>query len=141
MRENKDLYLTKLLRKALCDIINLLEALVVFITDALSRRRTMTDVLHHSGLTSNNNNNRRTVSDRREQDPASYLATGHEDRRGFSRRRTDRRAGWDRRQCHSLEYFTNGGPERRSFAERRASGELRDGWVRISDWSSICITA
>lgn len=101
----------------------------------------MTDVLHQSGLISNSNNNRRTGLDRREQDPEEYLAAGGEDRRGFSRRRTDRRTGWDRRQCHSLEYFANGGTERRSFAERRTSGELRDGWVRISDWSSICITA
>lgn len=101
----------------------------------------MTGVPHQSGLTSEDNNNRRAGSDRREQDPENYLATGGEDRRDFYRRRTDRRVGWDRRLSHSLEYFSDGGIERRAFVERRTSGELRDGWVRISDWSSICITA
>lgn len=101
----------------------------------------MTGVLHQSGLASEVNNNRRASTDRREQDPERYLAKGGEERRGFYRRRTDRRAGWDRRLSHSLQYFADGGAERRTFAERRQSGELRDGWVRISDWSSICITA
>ena len=101
----------------------------------------MTDALHQSGLATEVNNNRRASTDRRALDPDYYLSEGHDDRRGFYRRRTDRRVGWDRRLCHSLQYFAEGQPERRSFAERRETEELRDGWVRISDWSSICITA
>lgn len=83
---------------------------------------------------------RRSGQDRRAKSPAEYLDAGGEERREFTRRRTDRRTGWDRRKSHSLEYFTKGGVERRTFAERRQTGELRTGWVRISDWSSICIT-
>ena len=80
---------------------------------------------------------RRKGGDRRSRDSSSYLEAGGQERRHYNRRRTDRRSGWDRRQTHSLEYFANGGVERRSFKERRQTGELRKGWVRVSDWSSI----
>ena len=82
---------------------------------------------------------RRSGKERRSHDSTQYLAAGGRERRTYHRRRTDRRSGWDRRQTHSLEYFANGGIERRSFSERRQSGEKREGWVRVSEWSSICI--
>lgn len=54
------------------------------------------------------------------------------------KRRIDRRSTVDdRRTYHSIEYFTNGGEERRNFVERRKTEELREGWKRISLWSSL----
>jgi hypothetical protein len=50
----------------------------------------------------------------------------------------DRRSGEDRRQAYDLDYFPGGGIERRSGKERRWSDERRDGWVRVSKWSSVC---
>ena len=98
-------------------------------------------VLQPGTASETNKIRRRSGQDRRAKDPADYLDAGGDERREFTRRRTDRRMGWDRRKSHSLEYFTKGGVERRSFAERRQTGELRTGWVRISDWSSICLSA
>jgi len=50
----------------------------------------------------------------------------------------DRRSGEDRRQAYDLDYFPRGGTERRSGKERRLREERRDGWVRVSKWSSVC---
>ena len=50
----------------------------------------------------------------------------------------DRRCGEDRRQAYDLDYFPGGGIERRSGRERRLNGERRNGWVRVSPWSSVC---
>ena len=50
----------------------------------------------------------------------------------------DRRSGEDRRQAYDLDYFPCGGIERRSGKERRRQGERRNGWVRVSTWSSVC---
>ena len=49
----------------------------------------------------------------------------------------DRRSGDDRREIYDSDYFKNGGIERRNGKERRQCAERRDGYVRISDWSSI----
>jgi hypothetical protein len=51
----------------------------------------------------------------------------------------DRRCGEDRRKAHDVDYFLNGGVERRSWKERRAPGEWREGWVRVSEWSSMFV--
>lgn len=51
----------------------------------------------------------------------------------------DRRAGEDRRTVHDLSYFEQGGIERRKREERRVTSENRAGWVRVTQWSSICI--
>jgi len=50
----------------------------------------------------------------------------------------DRRSGEDRRQAYELDYFPGGGIERRSGKERRWPDERRDGWIRVSTWSSVC---
>ncbi len=49
----------------------------------------------------------------------------------------DRRSGVDRRRACDADYFQKGGRERRVATERRVSPELRSGWVRDTDWSSI----
>ena len=51
----------------------------------------------------------------------------------------DRRCGKDRGKAHDVDYFLNGGVERRSWKERRAPGERREGWVRVSEWSSMFV--
>lgn len=62
----------------------------------------------------------------------------------FNKRRRDpyydRRSGEDRRKVYSLFYFQMGNEDRRSYLERRANLERRTGYVRVSEWSSICVT-
>ena len=54
----------------------------------------------------------------------------------------DRRAGDERRQMYDLNYFLErGGIERRERGDRRRNGEKRAGWVRVTQWSSICVQA
>ena len=49
----------------------------------------------------------------------------------------ERRNGKDRRRIFSLHRFFYKGPERRkALNDRRLQEERRDGWVRISKWSS-----
>ena len=48
----------------------------------------------------------------------------------------DRRSGKDRRRSISLNRFFYKGPERRVLQVRRSQEERRNGWVRISKWSS-----
>jgi hypothetical protein len=49
----------------------------------------------------------------------------------------ERRNGKDRRRIFSLHRFFYNGPERRkALHDRRLEEERRDGWVRISKWSS-----
>ena len=50
----------------------------------------------------------------------------------------DRRSGEDRRFIYCLEYFLQGRPDRRSTRERRENLERRQGFVRVSRWSSVC---
>ncbi len=49
----------------------------------------------------------------------------------------ERRSGKDRRRIFSLHRFFYNGPERRVLQNRRSQEERRDGWVRISKWSSV----
>jgi hypothetical protein len=49
----------------------------------------------------------------------------------------DRRSGEDRRQVYDSDYFVNGGIERRTGKDRRQKGERRDGYIRVSKWSSV----
>ena len=50
----------------------------------------------------------------------------------------ERRSGKERRRIFSLHRFFHKGPERRkALHDRRLLEERRDGWVRISKWSSV----
>ena len=50
----------------------------------------------------------------------------------------ERRTGKDRRKIFSLHRFFYKGPERRkALHDRRLQEERRDGWIRISRWSSV----
>jgi hypothetical protein len=49
----------------------------------------------------------------------------------------ERRTGKDRRRGLSLNRFFYKGPERRILQDRRSHEERRDGWVRVSKWSSV----
>ena len=49
----------------------------------------------------------------------------------------DRRSGKDRRRFISLNRFRYKGSERRALNKRRLKIERRDGWVRVSKWSSV----
>jgi hypothetical protein len=50
----------------------------------------------------------------------------------------ERRTGNDRRRIFSLHRFFHKGSERRkALQDRRVQEERRDGWVRISKWSSV----
>jgi len=50
----------------------------------------------------------------------------------------ERRTGKDRRRIFSLHRFFHKGPERRkALHDRRLQEERRDGWVRVSKWSSV----
>ena len=51
----------------------------------------------------------------------------------------DRRSGLDRREAYTLGYLLEGGIERRSAKERRSIEERRKDWVRVSQWSSVCV--
>jgi predicted Zn finger-like uncharacterized protein len=52
----------------------------------------------------------------------------------------DRRSGDDRREAYELGYFAQGGIEKRKGVERRHKDERRDNHIRISQWSSVCMT-
>ena len=51
----------------------------------------------------------------------------------------DRRSGEDRRTTYLIDYFSEGKPERREAIERRDKNERREGYVRVSNWSSVCV--
>ncbi len=51
----------------------------------------------------------------------------------------DRRSGEDRRQVYDADYFQYGGKERRSGKERRQQYERRKNFIRVSEWSSVCL--
>ena len=50
---------------------------------------------------------------------------------------TDRRSGKDRRRVLSLSRLGYKGSDRRALNERRSQFERRDGWVKVSKWSSV----
>jgi hypothetical protein len=50
----------------------------------------------------------------------------------------ERRTGKDRRRIFSLHrFFYKGSERRKTLQDRRMQEERRDGWVRISKWSSV----
>ena len=50
----------------------------------------------------------------------------------------ERRTGKDRRRIFNILRFFYHGPERRkALHDRRSQEERRDGWIRISKWSSV----
>jgi hypothetical protein len=51
----------------------------------------------------------------------------------------DRRSGENRRQVYDFDFWESGGIESRSAKERRQQKERRDSYVRVSEWSSVCI--
>ena len=51
----------------------------------------------------------------------------------------DRRSGKDRRRKIKLNHFFYKGTEQRSLFERRSEAERREGWVKISKWSSVSL--
>ncbi len=53
----------------------------------------------------------------------------------------DRRIEIDRRKAYDLNYMSQGGVERRRVKERRSQAERRDGWLRVSEWYSVCLRA
>ncbi|MDD9304361.1 MAG: hypothetical protein HUK40_19245 [Desulfobacter sp.] len=57
----------------------------------------------------------------------------------MNRRATVDRRVEDRRKGFDLEAISRLGTERR-VKERRTQAEKRDGWVRVSKWSSIKLT-
>ena len=50
---------------------------------------------------------------------------------------TERRSGKDRRKIFSFGRFSYKGQERRVQQDRRSQEERRDGYVKISKWSSV----
>jgi hypothetical protein len=51
----------------------------------------------------------------------------------------ERRSGRDRRLKFKLGRLFYKGSEKRSLTDRRLPIERRDGWVRISKWSSVSL--
>jgi hypothetical protein len=52
----------------------------------------------------------------------------------------DRRSDNDRRQHYDIRVVEQMGYDRRkSLSERRTSPEMREGWARVSQWSSVCV--
>ena len=49
----------------------------------------------------------------------------------------ERRSGKNRRRFFSWHRLFYRGPDRRILKDRRSQLERRDGWVRISRWSSV----
>ena len=57
----------------------------------------------------------------------------------IEREAIDRRSVVDRRVAYDLDYFQSGGIERRKVKDRRSQAERRNGWIRISRWTSVNI--
>jgi hypothetical protein len=53
----------------------------------------------------------------------------------------DRRIEIDRREAYDLNYLSQGRVERRRVKERRSQAERREGWLRVSEWYSVCLQA
>ena len=66
----------------------------------------------------------------------SFVETGTEESEKM-RSKIERRSGKDRRKKINLSRFFYNGPERRKLNDRRIQEERRDGWVRLSKWSSV----
>jgi hypothetical protein len=55
----------------------------------------------------------------------------------IKRATSERRSGKDRRKRFTFDYFFYRKPERRKLTDRRLREERRNGWVRVSKWSSV----
>jgi len=53
------------------------------------------------------------------------------------RSKSDRRTGSDRRKVFSLKHFRFKSDNRRKVGDRRLALERRQGWVRLTKWSSV----
>jgi len=55
----------------------------------------------------------------------------------------DRRSDHDdRRKHYDIKVVDQMGRDRRKpYSERRTSPEKRDGWIRVGQWSSICLAS
>lgn len=53
------------------------------------------------------------------------------------RSKSDRRTGSDRRRVFSLKHFRFHSKNRRKTGDRRLAAERRQGWVRLTKWSSV----
>ena len=74
----------------------------------------------------------------RDADPAKK--TDGSDRPKLKRSNEDRRSGRDRRDALDIGYFVVGGEERRRKSrERRQLPERREGWIRVTQWSSLYV--
>jgi hypothetical protein len=52
----------------------------------------------------------------------------------------DRRGDQDRREHYDIAVVEHLGYDRRNPGnERRMTSELRNGWIRVSQWSSVCL--
>ena len=56
---------------------------------------------------------------------------------GIQRSINERRSGKERRRKISLSRLLYSGPEKRGDQDRRMPEERRNGWVRVSKWSSV----
>jgi hypothetical protein len=56
---------------------------------------------------------------------------------GIQRSFNERRSGKERRRKISVGRLFYRGPEKRSTKDRRLPEERRNGWVRVSKWSSV----
>jgi hypothetical protein len=54
-----------------------------------------------------------------------------------NRSRNDRRLGADRRKVISLKHLRFNSQNRRITRDRRVAPERRQGWVRLTKWSSV----
>ncbi len=60
----------------------------------------------------------------------------------FKRSFFDRRGSEDRRQVYNIHVVDQLGYDRRMpSSERRKTSELRQGWTRVTQWSSVWETA
>ncbi|MFH2092369.1 MAG: hypothetical protein ABIJ31_08395 [Pseudomonadota bacterium] len=60
----------------------------------------------------------------------------------YQRSFLDRRSDQDQRQLYNINVVNQLGCDRRQpYSERRKSLEQRDGWARVSQWSSVCVAA
>ena len=51
----------------------------------------------------------------------------------------DRMSGENRRKVYDPDYWDTGGIERRKAKDRRQEKERRSNFVRVTEWSSVCI--
>ncbi len=75
------------------------------------------------------------------QDPARSADSDTITKPAVKRSPIDRRSPLDRRQNYNLDYFLAGGLERRGMwkERRKMKQEQREGWARVSSWSSIYV--